>query len=285
MTAAKAGGEAAGASQKQLIGHGHLADTMSTVEMAEHRRRNGIVLLPVGCTEMHGIRVGLSCDSFEAEAVGRVLAEEWDAVLLPTIHYTYAGATTPWAGTISVLPHEAMNYVVAVVKAILRNGFRKIVLTSIHGPNTLLLPLALRTVFEETGEMPVLFSADYGEFYHRVTEQWPNMRSGGAAYLAVLRICGRHGEFDPTMHPGDVPRTSPFESLRKLRTHKISVPYLFTRPEDHVGTLPGLTMEDAPRLARMYQEVLREQGKGFPEHYEEFQKDMRDLIARAPWNK
>ncbi len=40
-----------------------LADTMTTVEVLALRRRNGIILLPAGCVEMHDTHVGLACDS------------------------------------------------------------------------------------------------------------------------------------------------------------------------------------------------------------------------------
>ncbi|GAG06965.1 unnamed protein product, partial [marine sediment metagenome] len=81
-----------------------LADTMTSVEMAAHRRRNGIVLLPVGSFEMHGVHVGMSCDTFVTLAACRVLAEEWDAIVMPPIHYTFAGATAPFPGTVDVHP-------------------------------------------------------------------------------------------------------------------------------------------------------------------------------------
>ena len=75
------------------------ADVMSSVEMAEHRKRDGIVLLPLGCFEMHCVHMGMSCDTFLVEAACRVLADEWDAVIMPPIHYTYPGASTPWYRT------------------------------------------------------------------------------------------------------------------------------------------------------------------------------------------
>ena len=178
-----------------------------------------------------------------------------------------------------------MSYVIAVVKGILRNGFHRVILVSIHGPNTLVLPLALRTIFEETGETPILLSPDYGEFYRRVGKEWPGLRGGAVAYLAVLHICGRGGEFDPAVRPGDVARTFPYESFSELRKHGVSMPYLFERPEDHVGSEPGLTAADGPRLAEIFRDVLREQVKGLPEHYEAFQEYTRKLIEDAPWSK
>ena len=233
---------------------------------------------------MHGVHAGISCDSFLAEAACRVLAEEWDAVILPMIHYTYPGATSRWPGSVSILPRETLDYVIAVTKAVLRNGFKRVVLVSLHGPNSLIIPLALRTVFEETGGIPISFSANYYEtFCQRVEKEWGQLHGEAAVYLASLYICGRHGEFDPAAKPGDVGRTFPYESFRRLAEHGVSMPYYFQRPEDHVGTCPGLKLEDAPRLAELYREILREQARGLPEHYEEFQEYMRKMIESAPW--
>lgn len=263
-----------------------LADTMSTVEMAAHRRRNGIVLLPLGCVEMHGVSVGLACDSFAAEAACRVLAEAWDAVVLPTIHYTYAGATSRWAGSVSILPTETVAQIVMITKSILRNGFKRVVLVNLHGPSDLAVKLAIRTVFEETGGMPILFTPDYdGEFCGRVLKEWSQPHNEAALYLASLYICGRHGEFDPESEgAGAVGRTYPMESLRTLAKHGVAAPLYYGRPEDHVGLYRGLKLEDAPRVAKIYREVILERAKGLPEDYERYQKDLRRMIKRAPWD-
>jgi creatinine amidohydrolase/Fe(II)-dependent formamide hydrolase-like protein len=264
-----------------------LADTMTSRQMAEHRRRDGILLLPVGCFEMHDMHVGLSCDTFSVEAVCRILAEEWDAVVLPPIHYTYPGATSRWPGSVAVRPREAMDYIAAVVKAILRNGFRKVVVVNVHGPSQEIIEAALRQVFEETGEAPIHFDMDYGAYMRRIEEEFGNPHGEAAFYLAALYICGRHGEFDPAVseeeaHPRDVPA---FESLGRLWRRGAAGPYVFVTPWSHVGQYAGLTLDDAPRAAEILRECLMEQARGLPGEYEQFQRDMRRALADAPWDR
>ena len=262
------------------------ADTMTTIEMAEHRRKNGIVLLPLGCFEMHGAHAGMACDSFLAEAACRVLAEEWDAVILPMIPYTYPGATSRFPGTVCVLPLETMDYVIAVTRAILKNGFKRVVLVNLHGPSDMVINLALRTLFEETGQIPVLFEPDYNGMCQRVEKEWGHPHAEAALYLAALYICGRHGEFDPAFKPGDVVgRTFPYESYKNLVRHGVTTPYYHTRPEDHVGTYEGLTLDDAPRVAEIYRNMTLATAKGLPEDYEAFQEYTWKLIKDAPWDK
>jgi len=263
------------------------ADTMTSPELAAHRRRNGILLLPLGCFEMHDVHVGLACDTFIAEAACRVLAEEWNAVILPAIHYTYPGATTKWPGSVGVRPREILDYVMAVVKAILRNGSKRLVLVSAHGPNTPIIQMALRQVFEETGELPIFFMPDEGPLYRQVEEEYGKPHGELAWYMASLYICGRHEEFDPAVseadaHPRDVPA---FESLGKLSRRGVSAPYVFATPWSHVGWHSGLTQDDAPRLAEIYRQCILDQARGLPEEYEQFRRDMAEAVKAAPWDE
>jgi len=263
-----------------------LADTMNTVEMAAHRRKNGIVLLPVGCFEMHGVQLGLGCDTFEAYAACRILAEEWDAVVMPPIYFTYSGATAPWPGTVSIMPDATVAYLVAVTKAILKTGFKRVVLVSIHGPSDWYISMALRSIFEETGELPIMFKPKWEEFWRQVEKEYGQPYGSEASYLAALYICGRHGEFDPHATEAEaLPRTIPVESLRALSAHGAVAPYRYVRPEDHVGRHAGLEMDDAPRLAEIFREAILEAARGLPEDYAKYQQDMWEAIKEAPWDK
>lgn len=264
-----------------------LADTMTTIEMAELRRRNGIILLPVGCVEMHDQHVGLACDSFLAEAACRVLAEEWDAVVMPTIHYTYPGATARWPGTVSVRPIDALNHVMAVVTAILKNGFKRVFVVSLHGPSSPMIQVALRNVFEDTGELPALLEPAYYEACEQIEKEFHHPHEEAALYLASLYICGRHGEFDPACSEEEAePRRVPaLESMKPIRGKGVSMPYHFVSTWDHVGKYPGLTLDDAPRVAEIYREAILAKVEGLPEQYERYQKEMWAALDDAPWDR
>jgi len=261
------------------------ADVMNTRELAAHRRRGGIVMLPLGCFEMHGVQASMSCDTFLVEAACRVAAPLWKAVMYPPIHYTYPGASGPWPGTVRILPRDTLNYVIAVMKAILENGFKRLVLVSLHGPNAPMITLALRTVFEEMGEIPVCWAPNYDDFCERVRKRYGENHSEAALLLASMYICGRHGEFDPAAPRGvrlEGPKF-PFPSFSKLRRHRVDIPYYFTEPNHHVGLYPGLTLDDGPRLAQMWRDVVLESARGLPEDYAKYQKDMWRAMKRAPW--
>ena len=262
-----------------------MADTMTSGELAAHRARNGIVLLPIGCFEMHGVHVGMSCDTFIAEAACRILAEGLGAVVFPPIHYTFPGATGPWPGTVSLTPEEAAAYIKAVTKAILRNGFKRVALVNVHGPGAWYIQFVLRQIFEETGELPILLRPGWGDFHKWVREEFEYSHGEAAAYLAALHIFGRHGEFDPATTEDQMLRGGPpFGSYSDLAQHGVLMPYRYVRPEQHVSRYPGLTLEDAERCAKVLRESILKAAEGLPEDYERFQADMKAALAEAPWD-
>ena len=263
------------------------ADVMNTVEIEAHRRKGGIVLLPLGCFEMHSVHMGMSTDTFLVEAACRVLADQWEAIIYPPIHYCYPGASTPWAGTVSISPRDTLDYCISVVQAILDNGFEKVVLVSLHGPNDPMIQMALRSIFEETGDIPILYAPDYNEFCRRVEVEYGQPHGEAAMLLASMYMCGRHGEFDPSATAKEKlegPKY-PFPSAWDLRKHGATMPYYFVKPNNHVGRYPGLTLDDAPRLAELYTEVILESARGLPEAYDKFQKEMWKAMEKEPWNK
>jgi len=288
-TRAKTSAAGAAANTASGVGAGQriFADVMNTRELSAHQKRDGIVLLPLGCFEMHNVHMGMSTDTFLVEAACRVLAPEWKAVIYPPIHYCYPGASTPWPGTVSVTPRETIDYVIAIMNAILENGVRRLVLVSLHGPNAAMIQMALREVFETTGEIAVHHSPDYGEFCRRVQEEFGQPHGEAAMLLASLYMCGRHGEFDPSATKAQTLEgpAYPFKSAWNLRSHGVNLPYYFVKPNNHVGRYPGLTVDDAPRLAEIYTEVILEKAKGLPQAYEKYQKDMWKAMDDAPWDK
>jgi hypothetical protein len=265
----------------------YYADVKNSVEMAAHRRKNGILILPVGCFEMHGPHACMSCDTFLAEAIACVLAETWDALILPPIHYAYPGATALFPGTIDISPEATRDYIKAVVMAILQNGFNKVVIVSLHGPNFPMLEHVLRSIFRETHQTPISYAPNYGECLKRIEAKWGQPHGEAMLMLGSLHILGHHGQWDPQCQ-GDTQLTGPadpFESAAKLRGNGVSFPFLFVEPNNHVGRYPGLKLDDAPAAAAILREVILATAQGLPANYETFQQDMRRALTEKPWEK
>ena len=118
-------------------------------------------------------------------------------------------------------------------------------------------------------------------------EEFGQPHGEAAMLLASLYMVGRHGEFDPSATKTqklEGPRY-PFPSAWTLRKHGVTLPYYFVKPNNHVGRYPGLTLDDAPRLAEIYRDVILETARGLPEHYDRYQKDMWKAMEEAPWDR
>ncbi len=124
-------------------------------EADEIVRRSGAVILPVGTVEMHGRHMPMGCDGLISEAFAVRLAEKIDAAIAPTLHYSYTGANSKVPGGASVSFSSSIAFTKDVVEGLIRAGFRKVFLISVHYPNRLALGVVVREVFEVTG-VPVV---------------------------------------------------------------------------------------------------------------------------------
>ena len=58
-------------------------DLMSSRDVQSYLKKNDMVILPVGCFEMHGPDIPLACDTFTIWAQSLLLGKEWGCLVLP----------------------------------------------------------------------------------------------------------------------------------------------------------------------------------------------------------
>jgi hypothetical protein len=251
-------------------------------EVQEYLAHNDLVILPVGCFEMHGPLVPLGCDGFHAWAQGIILADTWKCLTLPPVFYTFPGASGPWPGTVEISTRATQDYVGAVVEALLRNGFRRVVLCGSHGPLRPVFECLVRDLFTRTGQIalhlnPRLFPRE--EF----TAALGYPPGEDAMTLASLRLLGWHGAYDPQCAVekwGDMP----FESLAELRKWDVALPWTFNRDYQHTGLRACLKLEDADKIIAVMTEAAAAYA-GLPAAFARYQQDMAALHEEAPWKR
>ena len=115
------------------------------VKVIEKRRKNDIVLVPVGCTENHGIHSNSGLDTFMVtsicEAVRRKTAKNGHEVALafPPLNYgghPYHHLAMP--GTVMVSEKVVVETLIWVMAGLWDDGFRKIILVNNHGMDWML---------------------------------------------------------------------------------------------------------------------------------------------------
>jgi len=132
-----------------------MLDEMTWREAAERLKETDIAFLPTGTIEGHG-PIPLGCDYYVATAVAVLMAEKSGGVALPPLTYNFTGATTSYPGTVTVSFESQISILKDIVRSLWRQGFKRIFIISIHGPNIMPVGIVVRSLFEEE-RIPVVY--------------------------------------------------------------------------------------------------------------------------------
>jgi len=259
-------------------------DLMSSKEVAHYLRKKRAVILPVGCFEMHGPAVPLGCDAFHAWGAALLMAERWKVLVMPPVYYTYPGASGPWPGTVDISPGITVAYMKEIVKALLKNGFRQVILCGSHGPLGFLLEEVVRSVFQETGHVVVhlspwkfllpedLVKKELGK------EVMEDMRA-----LAMMKVIGLHGAYDPR---AKVRKKAEFShpTILELKKFGGTVPWVFTRDYQHTGIRDDMTLKDADSVISVVRKALA-RSPSFLAVFANYQKQVAADLKMRPWSR
>ncbi|NQU10751.1 GNAT family N-acetyltransferase [bacterium] len=100
-----------------------------------------VAVLPVGSCEQHGAHLPLATDNLEVTFFARLLAEDLNAALLPTVNYGTCLEHSGFRGSVSLRPETLMQIVRDVADEMERQHFRIVVLVNGHGGNFCLGPV------------------------------------------------------------------------------------------------------------------------------------------------
>ncbi len=127
-------------SEPELAKPGTYIQTTPRSKLIENRRKNDIVLIPVGCTENHGNHSVSGLDSFMVtqicEGVRRFTAKKGRAVNLA--HNPLSYGAHPYhhigmPGTINIPQEVVKEYLINVMLGLWNDGFRKQIIVNNHG--------------------------------------------------------------------------------------------------------------------------------------------------------
>jgi creatinine amidohydrolase len=93
------------------------------------------VVVAFGATEQHGPHLPLATDALIGDHLARLVADELDAFLAPTVRIGCSEHHLEFPGTISVSESTFSAIVADTVRSLARGGFRRAVLLPTHGGN------------------------------------------------------------------------------------------------------------------------------------------------------
>ncbi len=221
---------------------------MLNSEVQDYLKRNDIIIIPVGTTEMHG-GFPLDSETVISEAYALKMAEACDGLALTGLPYFYSGATASGRGTVQVSVRQGIDYLGAIARSLLRTGFKRQVYISFHGPAHMTICPMLRDFYDETG-VPILYldlmmqfsknmdifsSAGFGAF-HDIT-------------VGAYQIMGRLDDVPlVTGYDHQQPQScAQFDDLFSLGYQSAAVGYCFGENKDHMATpdIPDIETRNA----------------------------------------
>lgn len=108
-------------------------------------------VVPFGSIEHHGAHLAIGADAVLADAVGREVARELDAVLAPTVRVGDAEQHAQLPGTMTLRADTLSDVAVQLSESLVRQGFTRIVLVSTHGGNRGALDMAVARLSARSG--------------------------------------------------------------------------------------------------------------------------------------
>lgn len=109
-------------------------EKMMTREIAEAKKKNTPLVLPIGTIEYHGPHCSLGCDTFVCTGLLERLEKRKDIIIAPPVWYGIASYAVggPESGTITIDPDVYEAYIYEILKSMLYGGFHNIYLLIHH---------------------------------------------------------------------------------------------------------------------------------------------------------
>ena len=208
---------------------------MLNSEVQDYLKRNDIIIVAVGTTEMHG-GFPLDCETVISEAYALKMAEACDGLVLTGLPYFYAGATASGRGTLQVSIRQGIDYLGAIARNLLRLGFKRQVYISFHGPAHMTICPMIRDFYDETG-VPILYM-DCMMQMGKCRDLFTSFEAFHDITVGAYKIMNRLEDVPlVTGYNHREPQScAPFNDLFGLGYQSAAVGYCFGENGDHMAT-------------------------------------------------
>src|SRR5947208_6482510 len=122
---------------------------LTNTEIEQYLKRNDVIFIPVGTVEPHS-EIPLDAEYVAPLAYALKLAEEGDGLVLPGMVYFFPDASVVGRGAVHVTPSEGTAYLKVIAHSLLRQGFRRQIYITAHGPSFQTVSPLVREFFDET---------------------------------------------------------------------------------------------------------------------------------------
>jgi creatinine amidohydrolase len=256
-----------------------LLTRLTNTEIEQYLKRNDVIFIPVGTVEPHS-EIPLDAEYVGPLAYAMKLAEESDGLVLPGLVYFFPDATVVGRGAVHVTPSEGTAYLKVIAHSLLRQGFRRQIYITGHGPSFQTVSPLIREFFDETG-VPIVYLESSA---FRRSRPGPAPASSGAATSApsssaapspasafsklmygAYAIAGRLDDIPLNLseavppHPAD----PGVNSLFPLGPQSGTIGFYMSDYTDHTGPAKSVTEEQRTQYAKEGTEMIEQAVQGF----------------------
>lgn len=212
-------------------------------EVEEYLEKNDIIIVPVGTVELHG-GFPLDSETVISEAIALKMAEKVDGLVLTGLPYFYAGATATGRGTVEVSVRTGIDYLYEIAESLLRQGFKRQIYISFHGPAHITVSPVVRDFMDRYGT-PILYLDLTMQMFKNAKDIFKNIDDFHAITVGAYDIMGRLDDIiitDKYEHH-DESSVKRFSVLSGLAYESGAAGYYFGEKKDHMSTTKITSIE------------------------------------------
>ena len=257
-------------------------------EVEEYLKHNDIIIVPVGTVEMHG-GFPLDCETVISEAYALKMAEACDGLVLTGLPYFYSGATASGRGTVQVSIRQGIDYLSAIAHSLLRQGFKRQIYISFHGPAHMTCSPMVRDFFDETG-VPIMYMDMMIQVGKNAKDLFTGIDSFHAITVGAYQIMNRleYVPFTTKFFHQNAQSCAKFDDIFALAYQSAAIGYCFGEPSDHMSTTAIPDAKTRQKLADEGQTIIEKmvERMDMPHIVEQMQKLQeynRETEEKYPW--
>ena len=261
---------------------------MLNSEVEAYLEHNDIIIVPVGTVEMHG-GFPLDSETVISEAYALKMAEACDGLVLAGLPYFYAGATASGRGTTQVSIRQGIDYLSAIAHSLLRQGFKRQIYISFHGPAHMTCSPMVRDFYDETG-VPILYMDLTMQMMKNARDLFKSMDAFHAITVGAYQVMNRLEDIPlTTAYSEQLPRKcDAFNDIFGLAYQSASIGYCFSETTDHMPTTAIPDAETRQKLADEGAELIAQlvERMNMPHVVEQMRKletYSHEVEAAKPW--
>lgn len=245
-----------------------ILNKMRNIEVEAYLDRGrDVIFIPVGTVELHG-DLPLDCETIYVEAIAEKMAEATDSLSLSGLPFFYPGATRVGRGTVYMSIAEGISYLKELSASLLKQGFRKQIFLSGHGPAYLTINSFIMDAFHDT-KIPFVHISLIQAFQIAIENGWKvngipfrQLMYGSYKQMHQLDYLYIDPNADQQENSLLIPSNNPFHSiiqrLNSLATSPGNVGYFYEQFSDHGGGEACRDVAERDALAAEGEQMIKE---------------------------